>query len=532
VSRTSLEEDVFISRLCKLLKPHAINTGDAKALSKKLLAQRQAGYIVAKDIMLLLDVREDYPSHKIFPDWLLQRQDFCAIQNDVMRECSVRNLRVVSAARACQVFRSPADNKCIYNWMNLNCSFLTTKNYSGKLMDFCRVVEFQEYSENSIIFEQGETTALGAYMILTGIVNIIKNGTKVGTLSADAYFGEKSLWGDAGDFRNVTVVTVVPTKMLFLAKHVFARIASNPTQYPARQDIALFLCNYCAPFRHFSLQHVLDTSRRISILSYNGLNQIILRQNERPRGLYVIRRGEVHITRSISIRALLKQLNDTLFSQSNSTSMLDDDKNNNSLVRLTVATLSRGNIIGEACLQQLNTRQNFLGYTALTASENVEIYYLDDDACLKYLLSSEFKEESEQCVADINQVAAARRILDDADLVIEYEKEIRTELMQRRNLRNLNLQPVRMEHSGELLLEKGKITQANTVVTVENHRDVLTPETTHHRVYRDKYNHRLNCLGVGLTRIPSGYLDDQRQQQNPRQRISKNIKTHLKAIRN
>jgi CRP-like cAMP-binding protein len=499
-SRTSIDEDMFVTRLCKLLGPHVISRDDALSLSKKLLAQRKTGYIVAKDLMSILNIQEDDPSHIVFPDWLLQRQDFCAIQNNDLMECNVRNLRVVSAARACQTFRTPGDNKCIFNWMKLNCSFLT-KHYTDKLMDFCRELEFQEFSEKVIIFQQGESTRPGAYMILTGIVNIIKNGSKIGTLSADAYFGEKSLLGgENADFRNITVETVVPTKVLFISKPNFIRIISNPTQYPARQDVALFLCNYCAPFRHFPFQHILDTSRRIAIQNYNGLDQVILRQHDRPAGLYVIKSGVVDITRVISIKKVLKSLDDDNDSSNNNNSILqhkatDANEANNkkcsdAMVRLTVATLRRGNIIGEACLQNMLT--HFMGYSAVTASENVEIYYLGEEECLKYLFKSEFKEDKKECLKDIKYYTEMRRIA-DADLVLKFEKEIRTELMQRK-LRHLNLQPVRNNASVAVVAnDSNNKDNANPV----NNGEALLPkpEST---PFRDQYNHRLNCLGLDL----------------------------------
>ena len=520
-SRTSLEEDAFISRLHKLLKPHTISTDDAKSLSRKLLIQRQTGYIVAKDLVSLLDIREVDPSHNVFPDWLLQRQDFCAIQHDNLTECSVRNLRVVSAARANQLVRSPADNKCIFNWMNLNCSFLT-KKHAGKLMDFCREVEFQEFSENTTIFEQGSTNSPGAYMILTGFVSVSKNGSKLSTLAADSFFGEKSLLGNGPCLRNVTVETLVPTKVLFIARHAFMRIVSNPTQYPARDDIALFLCNYCASFRHFPFQHVLDTSQRISILNYSGLNQVVFHQNDRPRGLYVIRNGVVNIARIISIRGLLKQLDDDIFCHTDSNSMLENDKKNNSTVRLTVATLRRGNIIGESCLGHISNRRDYPGYTAVTGSESVEIYYLSEDECLNYLFKSEYREESRECIKDINHMTDIRR-MDDTDLVLKYEKEIRTELMQRKALRRLDLQPIRQLNDSPT---EDKSNKSSGIVKIGfSDERQSNPETTHQRVYRDKYKHRLNCLGLGMAGVPAGFLADQNiYNHRPKLRIAKKTK--------
>ena len=496
-SRTSMEEDVFVTRLCKLLGPHVISKDDALSLSKKLLANRKTGYIIAKDITSLLDIREGDKSHVVFPDWLLQRQDFCAIQNNGEMECTVRNLRVVSAARACEVFRSPADNKCIFNWMKLHCSFLS-KNYADKLMDFCREMEFVEFNEKEILYDQGDIPAdPGMYMILTGILNIFKNGTKVSSISADGHFGEKALMGEHHECRNVTVETVVPTKCLFLSKSSFKRIVANPTQYPARQDIALYMCNYCAPFRHFSFQHILDTSRRIVIENYNGLNDVILCQNERPRGLYVIKSGVVDITRVISIKKVLQSLDDDVFNKAGGDSLLEANKKSDAMVKVTVATLRRGNVIGEDCLPiMVSNSKRVSGYTAVTASDNVELYFLREDECLSYLFKSEFTEEKNECLKDIKYLTENRRI-NDADLVLKYEKEIRTELMQRR-LRRLNLQPVGLRNTVPIsVVEKEELYSILPASQGGSSRhappESISPPTS---PYRDQYGHRLGCLSL------------------------------------
>ena len=481
VSRTSLDECSFVSSVCKHLGPYVISKDDAQALAKKLLAQRKTGYIIAKDLMMLLKVKEDNSSHQVFPDWLLQRQDFCEIQNNASLECNVRNLRVVSAARACQTMRNPADIKCLFNWMNLNCSFLT-RHYGEKLMDFCREVEFKEYSENESIIQEGDSRNPGVYMILTGIVSVLKNGSKLSTLTADGYFGEKSLQGDLFAFHNVSVVTFVPTKVLFISRSIFKRIISNPTQYPPRQDIALFICNYCAPFRYFSFQNILDASRRILIESYNDINQVILRQNDRPSGLYIITKGVVEIVRVVSINDVLKSLDDEMLHMSNARYSPPEQhkKRKDAVVQLTLATLHRGNIIGESCLMNLR-RARTSGYSAITASENVELYKLEQRECLQYILDSASEDEAKQCLSDIKLFTEMRR-LSDADFVLKFEDEIRSELVQR-NLRRLNLRPIR-----SLVVAQGYHDHTSN-------RQEKTHSPNPDSPYRDQYNHRLNCLG-------------------------------------
>jgi len=482
-SRTSIGEDLFVSRLCVLLGPHVVSKEDIQCLAKKLLSRRKTGFIIAKDIMNLLNINENLTAHSIFPDWLLERQDFCTIQNDNFLECSVRNLRVVSAARVIKQLRSSSDNNIIFSWMKVHCYFLTKHN-SDKLVDFSREMEFHEYADNVTIYKHGDV-ANTVFMILTGEVAVMReNGSTICVLSADSYFGEKTLLNANSELRNHRVVTIVPTKVLSLTKEEYIRIMSNPTQYPARQDIALFLCNYCAPFRHFSFQHVLDTSRRVAIENYNGLNQVIVHQDDRVRGLYIIKNGSVDLTRVVSIKRVIKSLEDCS-SDSAATKaedLLEAHCKGDALVRITVATLGRGQIIGEACLDSMARR--YLSYSAVTASENVEVYFLSKEEILTYFFAGNVAAEKKAFVKDINNLTEMRRI-DDASLVLKFENEIR-EVLVRRKLKQLNLRPVR----------KLGVTYTTLGTSASSKSLYGDPKSNSLDIFRDQYDHRLNCFGV------------------------------------
>ena len=461
----------FVDRLCQLLGSD-ISKSEAVSLSNKLRSQQNfghSGHILVGDLIRSLRLKEEVKCHNnaIFPDWLLKRNDFNVFQKNMCFEDGTSNISVIGAARTAHHMRSPKENKILLKWMKTYCSFLSGC-LSDKMLDFCREVEFKEYEEDMTVYQQGESNDSGAFMILTGTVHIEKNGSKVWSFSANSYFGEKSLIGERNsDIRPASAITSTPTKMLCLPKHKFLRIVTGPTQFPTREGVALFLCNSCRPFRHFTFQHILETSRRITIESITGGNKTVIKQGSRLRGIYIIRSGDVQLRRAISVKSVMKSLegNDAERTEvcANRANRLEPD------VNISIASLRKGCIIGESCILGDLPKQ-CAQYSAITVSEKVELCFMGEDDALKYLFSIEHDNATNAFLDELKGQTETRRI-DDASLIMTYNIEIRQSLM-RRKLRKLKLKPIRATHSAEKSLEKRKT------------------------LFRDSYNHRLNCIEI------------------------------------
>jgi CRP/FNR family transcriptional regulator, cyclic AMP receptor protein len=93
-----------------------------------------------------------------------------------------------------------------------------------ELADVSKATEQLEYGKGEMLGKQG-TRADEAYVVVSGAINVVRNGRKVATLGPGEVVGEMSLLD--GEARSADIVAAEDTTVLYIAHRHFGGLLEN-----------------------------------------------------------------------------------------------------------------------------------------------------------------------------------------------------------------------------------------------------------------------------------------------------------------
>jgi len=244
-------------------------------------------------------IRDDSndPKDNIFPNWLVDRRDFRMVftrfQDD--SEHSEHD-QLVKSFKVGIGNRTHEDLQRISSWMEEKSilSGVSTRRY----LDLAKNVHYLEAPKGYTLCNQNEIGD-AFYVIFSGVVQVIVDGSVMGELHSGDSFGERSL--ELNEPRSATCIAKENTICFVIKSHEY-KLMMKMHQAQKFKKAMSFLTTKCKILKNWTYPKVFRFSG-VLIRRIFSPGEFIVKQGEESTVMYMIYRGTVAIQKEVLYRS-------------------------------------------------------------------------------------------------------------------------------------------------------------------------------------------------------------------------------------
>jgi cAMP-dependent protein kinase regulator len=321
---------------------------------------------------LIADHSND-PLDSVFPNWLIHRKDFQLVFNRFQEGELDESEQVIKSFQVDKENRTHEDLQLISQWLEKN--EVLPGLGARRMVDVARTVYFEEVDKGHFLCTQGEIGD-AFYIVYSGSVRVLVNGTHVDELQPGHSFGERALETD--EPRSATCIASEKSQLVVIKSHEYKLMMKMHQQKKFKQAMN-FLQVDCKGVRSWTYPKIFKLSA-VLVRRVFKTGDMIVKQGEESSCMYLLFKGSVNVQKEVTY------VTENRWPDVNKEyTVVKHEK----MVALHLTDLVAGDHFGEEMILGYNERQY-----SVVAKEKTEVFVINRSDVLNFFRGNQIVSET------------------------------------------------------------------------------------------------------------------------------------------